>query len=215
MILSRWESKICAYYIIEDLPRDRGILKMSLERKEHLVIEAANGLEALELARQEKPELIISDALMPKMDGFELLRECKEDPELREIPFIFYSATYTDQREKQLAAELGAEAFLVKPMEPDAFFAALQKTLTECAGKTSRPSAPLQLEQNSFYERYAKIVAAKLEEKVASLEQEITQRRQAEAVIKKDQLRAARLLEISRKPTEDDREFYTIILDTV
>jgi PAS domain S-box-containing protein len=197
--------------IVEDIARDRGLLRMYLEKMKHTVIEAGNGIEALALARQEKPELIISDALMPEMDGFELLRACKEDEVLWGIPFIFYSATYTEEREKQLAAELGAEAFLVKPMEPEAFIAALGKILAE-RPVSPPPPAPVALEKNRFYEKYARLVATKLEKKVVALEQEMSLRRQAERKVGKNQLRAEKLLEISRISLGSEKEFYNRVL---
>jgi len=195
--------------IVEDIARDRGLLRMYLEKMHHTVIEAGNGIEALELARKKKPELIISDALMPEMDGFELLRACKEDEALQEIPFIFYSATYTEEHEKQLAAELGAEAFLGKPMEPEAFIAALGKILAE---PPVSPPPPVALEKNRFYEKYARLVATKLEKKVAALEQEMFLRRQAELRVGKNQIRAENLLELSRIPLDSENELYDRVL---
>lgn len=197
--------------IVDDIARDRGLLRMYLEKMKHTAIEAGNGSEALALARQEKPDLIISDALMPEMDGFELLRACKEDEELREIPFIFYSATYTEEREKLLATELGAEAFLVKPMEPETFIATLGKILADRT-VSPPPSVPVALKKNRFYEKYARIVAIKLKEKVAALEQEMSLRSQAERKVGKNQLRAEKLLEISRISVADEKDFYDRVL---
>jgi hypothetical protein len=83
------------------------------------VVPASNGAQALELARQTPPHLVVSDILMPVMDGYTLCREWMADPDLCHIPFIFYTATYTDPRDRQLGYELGAEAYLTKPSEPE------------------------------------------------------------------------------------------------
>lgn len=200
--------------IAEDISSDRKILRMYLEKVQHTVLEARNGLEALNMARKENPDLIISDALMPELDGFELLRECKQDEQLQKIPFIFYSATYTDQREIDLALELGAEAFLNKPMEPEAFWKSLREILD--AISVARPHAPVKLanQQSEFYTKYAKIVAAKLKEKVAQLEEEIFARKEAEKVMGKHYYRSKKLLELSRKSIEIENEFFDMILDT-
>ena len=71
------------------------------------------------MARQNPPDLIVSDILMPVMDGFSLCREWKKDERLKGIPFIFYTATYTDDRDRDFALSLGAERFLLKPMDPE------------------------------------------------------------------------------------------------
>jgi len=80
--------------------------------------------------------MIISDILMPVMDGFALCRACKQDERLKDIPFIFYTATYTDPKDEEFALSLGAERFIVKPVEPDKFLALLRETIeAHAAGK--------------------------------------------------------------------------------
>src|SRR6266571_5698723 len=105
--------------VVDDNAADRKILRYLLERRGWEVIEAADGGEGLSMAGIHEPGLIISDALMPKMDGFQFLRKVKLDPVLRDIPFIFYSSVYTGSRDEKLALSLGADAFVVKPMEPE------------------------------------------------------------------------------------------------
>jgi CheY-like chemotaxis protein len=81
--------------IVEDNADDRRLLCCSLEHHGCTVIEARDGEEGLDLAIRHHPDIIVSDALMPRMDGFQLLRALKADLHLRLIPFLFYSATYT------------------------------------------------------------------------------------------------------------------------
>ncbi len=76
--------------IAEDTEDSRVMLELALASQGHEVISGTNGIEALRLARTTLPDLIISDILMPEMDGFELCRQVKADPELKKIPFIGY-----------------------------------------------------------------------------------------------------------------------------
>ncbi|HAS53024.1 MAG TPA: hybrid sensor histidine kinase/response regulator, partial [Nitrospiraceae bacterium] len=108
--------------IVDDNAEDRRLLKLNLEHHSCTVIEAQDGLQGLELAKTGKPDLIISDALMPRMDGFQLLRKVKQDAALKSVPFIFYSAVYTGSREAELAISLGAADFIIKPKEPKEFW---------------------------------------------------------------------------------------------
>src|SRR3990172_5644811 len=84
--------------IVEDRPDDRKLLKYYLEDKDFEVIEAADGQEALDRLATNSPDLIISDILMPRMDGFQLLRKIKKDQRLNSILFVFYSANYDQYR---------------------------------------------------------------------------------------------------------------------
>ena len=107
--------------IVEDNTDDRRLLRSTLEHHGCTVIEARDGEEGLDLASRHHPDVIVSDALMPRMDGFQLLHALKTDAHLKSIPFLFYSATYIGEQEEKLALSLGAEAFVVKPMELQSF----------------------------------------------------------------------------------------------
>lgn len=115
--------------VVDDNPSDRKILRYYLERHGCEIAEAPDGKEGLEAVKRELPDLIISDALMPKMDGFQFLRKVKSDPQLRAIPFIFYSAVYRGTRDEKLALALGADAYIVKPKEPEALWGAIKTVL--------------------------------------------------------------------------------------
>jgi signal transduction histidine kinase len=154
--------------IVEDNQNDRKLLRLILERKGLTVLEAGDGQQALELLATRTPDLIVSDALMPVMDGFQFLKKLQEDERLRDIPFVYYSASYTGQTEVALGRNLGARAFLVKPKEPEELWQALQAA----ANGSSAPPVEKQpkVDETRFLQDYTKIVVAKLEEKVAELE---------------------------------------------
>jgi len=118
--------------IVDDNDDDRKILKYNF--KQHgceVILEARNGKEGLALARMHKPDLIVSDGLMPVMDGFHLLRFIKKDEELKSIPFIFYSAVFDGNKEVEFATSLGATKFIVKPVGPEEFWEILKATLED------------------------------------------------------------------------------------
>ena len=94
--------------IVEDHEDNRNLLKLLLEANGYRVTIAGDGLEALAAARRDRPDAIVSDALMPNMDGFALCRHWMQDAGLRAIPFIFYSATYVRPEDEQFAMALGA-----------------------------------------------------------------------------------------------------------
>jgi len=91
---------------------------------------AENGVQALEMARKNLPDLIVSDILMPVMAGYTLCRELKADEQLKQIPFIFYTATFTTAKDEALALSLGADRFILKPQEPDSLMQVINEVLS-------------------------------------------------------------------------------------
>ena len=154
--------------IVDDSRNDRKIIRYNFEWHGCQVLEASNGKQGLELAAAERPDLIISDCLMPVMDGFQFLHELKKLTELRAIPFIFYSAVYTGSKEAELAASLGAMAFLEKPKRPDELWEEVGRLLAaEPAGEVVAEAK--QWREEEFLRNYSQMVAGKLEEKVREL----------------------------------------------
>src|SRR5687768_6381062 len=104
--------------IVDDNEEDRYMLRVLLEGHGYEVAEAANGAEALEIATRDPPDMIVADILMPVLDGFSLCRQWRRDAQLKKIPFVFYSGTYTDPRDQAFALSLGADRYIIKPIEP-------------------------------------------------------------------------------------------------
>jgi CheY-like chemotaxis protein len=183
--------------IVEDNADDRKLLRYTLEHHGCTVIEALDGEEGLDLAIRHHPDIIVSDALMPSMDGFQLLRALKTDPHLKSIPFLFYSATYTGEQEEKLALSLGAEAFVIKPTEPEELW---EKTCAIMKAWEARQKIPAQVNivesEEEYLKEYGRIVATKLEKKVRELEEALALRKQAE-----DELRRLNA-ELTRKVGE-------------
>ena len=167
--------------IVDDNASDRKLLKLNLEKRGYEIVEAQDGEQGLALALEHRPDLIISDAMMPRMDGFQFLREVRKDSALRPIPFVFYSSIYTDYKEAKLAVSLGADAFISKPKGLEEFWMELTGILEETKQKHGRIAfaEPIK-EEEEYLKTYSRIVAAKLEEKVRELEKEVEERKKAE-----------------------------------
>ncbi|MBC8008642.1 MAG: response regulator [Burkholderiales bacterium] len=130
-----------------------------------------HGAEALVRARKSPPDLIVSDLLMPVMDGYTLLRHWKADAALKRIPFIVYTATYTEAQDEQLALSLGADAFILKPAEPEDFLGRIREVLSGAA--TSRPAESGEDSEDGggLMKIYSETLIRKLEEKTLQLEE--------------------------------------------
>ncbi|HID64057.1 MAG TPA: response regulator [Anaerolineae bacterium] len=157
--------------IVDDNEQDLYMLQVLLEGHGYQVVSASNGAEALEKARHDPPDMIITDILMPEMDGFTLCREWKRDPVLKDVPFVFYTATYTDPRDEAFALSLGAERFIAKPVEPDVFIGLLREVIAEHeTGKLVVPRKPVGEEEVAYLREYSERLIKKLEDKMMQLE---------------------------------------------
>ncbi|HET7319778.1 MAG TPA: response regulator [Nitrospirota bacterium] len=157
--------------IVDDILENRYMLETLLKGSGYDVFAAVNGAEALDLARKSPPDLVITDILMPVMDGFTLCRQWKADSRLRHIPFVFYTATYTEPKDEALALSLGAERFIIKPKKPEEMIALLREVLGDAdAGRLVPCDSPLKGEKE-FLQDHDAAVSRKLDRKMAQLEQ--------------------------------------------
>jgi signal transduction histidine kinase len=157
---------------VDDNPDDRVLLERALMSQGHFVLSAPNGARAWERALDSPPDLIISDIMMPEMDGFELCRRVKTDDRLRHVPFIFYTATYVEEKDEQLALSLGASRFLIKPLELPDFLDAVKAVIDEYqAHRLPVPEQPLA-QPEQLDRMHLEALTRKLEKKVSELEAE-------------------------------------------
>ncbi len=177
--------------IVDDRIEDRSLLRKKYERMGYNVKEAENGVEGLEMTWLYKPDLIISDVQMPKMDGFQFLREIKKDDELNKIPFVFFSVVYNSHIDKKLALSLGATAYIEKPLKPDLLIKKIESLIQEIKTDKEQESVELIEKEEEYLRKHSFVVATKLEEKLAELEiinknlqQQITERIQIEEKLK-------------------------------
>ncbi len=156
--------------VVDDNQQNLYFLKVLLSANGFEVEMASNGEEALSLARKSPPYMIVSDILMPLMDGYALCKVWREDVTLKNIPFIFYSATYTGQKDQEFALKLGADRFIVKPVEPDTFMSIIIATEKEFEAGTLVNAKP-PIETETYYKEYNEVLIHKLEDKMYQLEE--------------------------------------------
>jgi len=146
--------------VVEDVPNVLELLEVTLRFKGYPVVTARNGQEALEKINQEHPALVITDILMPKMDGYALAHRLRSDPTTRQIPLIFLSATYVTPEDKQFAMSIGAVRFMEKPIDTEEFLLTVAELLTQGPQPLPEP-----LGENEFYSGYRERLEHKLRHK--------------------------------------------------
>ena len=156
--------------IVDDDARNLYMLRALLRGHGWNVDEARDGAEALDHAQATPPDLIISDLLMPVMDGYTLLRRWKQDSHLQHIPFIVYTATYTDPKDERLALALGADAFIIKPAEPEPFMARVLEVLARQANQELPKGQEVPTDVAALLADYNETLLRKLERRTAQLE---------------------------------------------
>ena len=157
--------------IADDNEDVRTLHETILESLGHTVESAEDGLQALKLAKYSRPDMIISDIMMPEMDGFELCRTIKNDTQLKTIPFIFYTATFTEPGDKRLAMALGASEFIVKPTEPDDFIDIINGVIEEHRQKKLRVPDRASNAGKTLGHMHNERLTRKLDKKVSDLEE--------------------------------------------
>ena len=156
--------------VVDDRKTDRKLLSTILISNGYEVAEAVSGIDALKYLRKSKPDMIISDIMMPEMDGFTFLRELKKNKDSSDIPFIFYTAHYVSEKDKELAASLGASRFMIKPTEPRDLLHEIKTTFEEYEIGVIAPVNSLIKSEEEYLKLYSDRIVRKLEEKISELE---------------------------------------------
>lgn len=195
--------------IVDDIKENLYLLESLLKAYGFITVTANNGAEALGLALKEPPDIIIADILMPVMDGYTLCREWKKEEALKNIPFVFYTATYTHPKDGEFALSLGADKFIIKPQEPEDFMAMIEQVLAEFKADGFERHEPSESSEITQLKEYNETLIRKMEDRMlkseeaekkiriyaSQLEQEIEQRKQAEL----------ELIEALKRAEESDR----------
>lgn len=150
--------------VVEDVPDTLKLVELTLTFKGYRVITATNGQEALKAIEEERPSLIITDILMPRMDGFTLVHRLRVRPETRSLPVIFLSATYVAPEDKEFAAAIGVSQFIEKPIDIEELLSTVNSLLSQTAPGSHEP-----LDERAFYEGYRKRLETKLQQKTSQI----------------------------------------------
>jgi signal transduction histidine kinase/DNA-binding response OmpR family regulator len=148
--------------IVDDDPVNRAFLMTLLGSRGHRLVQAADGAEGLVVARAERPDLVITDILMPTMDGYEFVRRLHADPVCAHIPIVFWSARYLEREARTLAQACNVSHILTKPCEPAEVLRTVDAALSYVPALTTAPP-------EDFDREHLRVVSDKLAEKVAEL----------------------------------------------
>ncbi len=147
--------------IVDDTNINRMVLRVAFEADGHTTLEAADGIEALQILAREKVDAVLSDILMPRMDGYRLCHEIRTNAALSHLPIVIYTSTYISPSDEKLACSLGADRFLKKPAPFESVLTALHEAIA-MPHTAPRPEAWQEVE---VLKEYSDRLVEKLEEK--------------------------------------------------
>ncbi len=155
--------------VVDDDASNRYLLESIVRSGGHEVVAAADGEEALDIARNDPPDVVITDILMPRMDGYQLCRAWKADETLKTRPLVFYTASYTDPEDERFALGLGADAFWRKPLEPMTLLEKLGE-VARLAGSPEEVRAPEIEDEHEVLVEYNARLVHKIQQKAEELQ---------------------------------------------
>ena len=160
--------------VVDDQAENRELVVTLIKYLGHQPLEAVDGADALALVRAERPELVISDILMPTMDGYEFVRQLRADPAIASTEVIFYSAHYRERDARHLAQSCGVSRVLIKPCEPQDILLAIDQALQHVPPPVPRSQNATELlpesDTQEFDREHLRLMTNKLSEKVLDLE---------------------------------------------
>jgi DNA-binding response OmpR family regulator len=189
--------------IAEDDPDILKLLNTTLTFRGYRVITVPNGKDGLEVIRKDLPAMVIADIMMPKLDGFGLVHRLRINPETRNIPVIFITATYVAPEDKEFALSIGVTRFIQKPVDLEMLLAVIDELMEQDAAPMLEP-----LKEFSFYEGYR----VRLESKLAQKNREIAR---DELLLKSRTDEDDQLLRVSLRHSTIERDELKLLLEQV
>jgi len=147
--------------IVDDVAGNRQLLRVMFEAEGHSTLEASDGVDALKTLGRENVDAVLSDILMPRMDGYRLCHEIRTNQRLRDLPVVIYTSTYTSPSDEKLALSIGADRYLKKPAPFEIILAALREAIA-MPHSAPRPEAWREVE---VLKEYSDRLVTKLEER--------------------------------------------------
>jgi diguanylate cyclase (GGDEF)-like protein/PAS domain S-box-containing protein len=206
--------------IVDDDAINRKLLRAQLEAEGHHVLDATNGIEALQVLHKEKSvDGVVSDILMPDMDGFQLCLEIRKNKRVSALPFIFYTSTYSSPQDQQLAKTVGADNYLSKPSPTPVILAALH----EAAQRTRPRIAAAAAHQDDTYvlKQYNAALVRKLEQRNIEVEEALKRLQNAHEAIEASEERFRQITENIREvfwltnPTKNEMLYVSPAYDSI
>ena len=171
--------------VVDDKKENLYLQERMLTKIGYEVVMAENGKQALEKLYSDNFQMVISDILMPVMDGFQLCKTVRSDTKFSDLLFVFYTATYVAKEDEELALKLGADLFLRKPLEPEKFIEIIKNLVHSTETTGDKGIRVIDAGEAEIYKLYNKRLVQKLEKKMFDLENEITIRHRKESDLKK------------------------------
>ena len=162
--------------IVDDHLINLKLLRTQLEAESHVVFEAHDGVDALALLERQRVDAVISDILMPQMDGYSLCYEIRKRARLRDLPIIIYSSAYTSPGDEKLALEMGADKYLKKPVSVETIITALHEVIAQ----PHAAPRPDELREVETFKNYNERLVSKLKEKNTELQAQTEVLRESE-----------------------------------
>jgi len=169
--------------IVDDKKETLYLLERIITKMGYEVVMAENGEQALKKLNSDNFIMVISDILMPKMDGFQLCKAVKSNKKFNDILFVFYTATYIEKEDEEFALDLGADKFIRKPLKPEKFIEIIKNLIQKTEISQVKPSKPILKEEKEILKLYSERLIHKLEKKILDLEKETAERKKVEEVL--------------------------------
>ena len=189
--------------IVEDDPDILKLLDATLTFRGYRVITAKNGKEALEAIHVKHPAIVITDIMMPTLDGFGLVHRIRINPETREIPVVFITATYVTREDREFALNIGATRFIQKPVDLEKFLATIAELMDQGLPPVIKP-----FNEFDFYKEYRRRLQAKLDEKMKQIARE-------EHLLGTDADKGDQSLQVSLRHAIRERNELKLLLDQI
>jgi DNA-binding response OmpR family regulator len=189
--------------IVEDDPDILKLLDTTLKFSGYRVITARNGKEGLDVITRERPAIVIADIMMPKLDGFGLVHRLRINPETRDIPVVFITATYVEREDQEFALNIGATRFIQKPVDLETFLVTITELFKQDAPVTLEP-----LDEFNFYDGYRKRLEAKLDQKIKQITRD-------ELLLGIQSNEGDQFLQASLRQARSERDELKLLLDQV